>query len=196
MDATGPPIFVTAYTPEYDELAARLLGTLARFRMASFAMPLRSTGDWRMNTFLKPRALCNAMMAFPTNPIVWVDADAEVVSSPGRFFQELAEADVDVACHHFVTKRGTEHLSGTLYLGPTERRARFLSAWVDMLEQHSHSYKGDQDAIADAAMVAGVDLYDLPRPYCQIFDAPRVEGQPDVIVHHQASRQMKRKVGR
>ena len=97
--------------------------------------------------------------------------------------------DCDFACHY---KNNHELLSGTLFFSP--KAVPLVDAWI---EENKRTPKvWDQRTLAIVLKDFGhLKQEVLPPAYCQIFDSMRQHGVP-VIEHFQASRRLKRVVGR
>lgn len=175
-------IYVTGYTPDYREQVTRLLCSLAKFNLPALALPYSDLGDWRSNTYRKPHLLIQAHLAFPEVPLVWLDADAEVVRPPE--WPEVPE--IGLHLFRWFPKRRLEYLSGTLYLPPIPVRLAFLRGWCNELS--NGAYRGDQNALPVVIDRFELSVTDLPRSLCQIVNAEQTDGPPS-IVHYQASRQ-------
>jgi len=176
---------VSYYTPPYRDDALRLIASLDGWGIAHEITPLPSQGSWIANCGHKSRFMADCREAH-AGPIVWLDADAEVVQYPTAF--DVLDG-VDIAVH---LRHGTELLSGTLYLGDTDRARQLLRRWVLACEQNPHEF--DQRCLHKAmGSVPGLVVHHLPAAYTCIFDASDMLKQGDpVILHHQASRRLKR----
>jgi len=141
-------------------------------------------GSWQANTQHKADYLLRLRREL-RGPLLWLDADAEVCKPP-TLFGDLP-ADTDVAVHY---RDGHELLSGTLWIGDTQRALGLLESWVSI--NASRPMTWDQRNLDGAIRLAcgNLNVYQLPPTYCQIFDTMAGAGDP-VILHHQASRRLK-----
>ena len=122
---------------------------------------------------------------YPSERIVWVDADAEIQQYPEMFWN--MPADVDMACHW---RDGKELLSGTLYFGATKGAAEIVEKWCEAQKLNTGVW--DQRTL-QGVMMGAYDRWNtvkLPPSYAFIFDTFRKKypGVEPVIEHHQASR--------
>lgn len=177
---------VSYYTPTYRDTAHRYL--IPSCKSLGLDLDVREVdclGSWDSNTRYKAEFLRRMREAY-IGPIVWLDADAEVVKQPIAF--DVLD-DYDVAFHRFA---GRELLSGTLWLGDTDYARALLDKWCKRCEQKPSQW--DQKSLDDAVgRVHGLAVHELPAEYCFIFDlSRRLHPNADpVIVHHQASRTLK-----
>ena len=179
---------VTFYTLDsaYEAMEEAWAESLGRHGVTSFAAYAKATeGTWERNTNKKPQVIRQAWQELET-PIVWLDIDAELRARP-ELFWELAETDVDFACHRM--KRRNELLSGTLYFGQTPKAGQLLDAWCGLAERASSEWdQRNLDRVVGT--VPGLKVRELPPEYCAI-DFMRVTDP--VVFHRQASRTEKRR---
>lgn len=190
------PLIVSAYsigTP-YEEEAKRLENSLKRHDLRYVIYPFESTGSWEANCATKPMHILRAMME-EQGPVCWLDADAEVVQHPVL----LKTLTCDFACYRGpVWGQGiVETLSGTVFANATHAGYRLIEVWAELCGHNTQ--KWDQRHLETLIINESrrADIGDLPREYCQIVGA--VESGTPVILHHQASRNMRpwiRRIGR
>jgi hypothetical protein len=186
------PLIVSFATPgPYQQEMSRLAESCRKFDVDIETHTMPEQGLWRYNAAMKPAFLLQRMDDHPARPIVWVDADAQVVSKP-VFFDELWENKFDVAAFHKIRKRGVR--SGTVWLAPHRVTRRLVELWAQLTaENHG---KKDHMTLTWAVhrMKDELKIGRLPEGYCHIARTrSRVlggDGNP-VIIHHQASRQLK-----
>lgn len=187
----APFTIVSFYTigTDYEAEAQRLIESCERFNLPYRVEPVPNLGTWQRNTQHKAEFL-RWMRSELTGPIVWLDADAEVKCYPA-LFAEITDADV--AVHYRAKGKGKrELLSGTVWFAETVEARNLLDRWVETNRRNPKRW--DQSTLADAIRdLPGVLVHELPAPYCLIFDRMRRLGPP-VILHHQASRRLKRRV--
>lgn len=185
---------VSFYTPNYGEEALRLEASLAHFDLDSDVCTIDYPGE--------PLARYPALNYKPSFilqkirehncPIVWLDADSQVVSYPYLF--ELGRLDsYDIA--YFLTTRSNgvkEPHTGTLFFNNTPISKQFLADWeIDCLD----NYNTDDQIKFERLLLsyrALLNIYRLPQSYCKIFDHDREDcDQVDVIRQFQANRKHK-----
>jgi hypothetical protein len=184
-------IVVSFFTPEYVNDALRLSESLELWNVPNDIREVPTTGNWLANNNYKPLFCRDKLMEYNI-PTVWVDADAEVLSYP-ILFDELYDYDIGV-CYRNRRQRPHEMLAGTLYFNTTERSRFILDTWIDMCKDNSIS---DQIALERiiSANIHTIKLFEFPYSYVRIFDAEDMsETDPPVILHHQASRRLKKVV--
>ena len=192
------PIFISFYTRDtpYEQEAERLRTSLNTLNLNYEIRGLKSLGSWVRNCGQKAKFI-QGMLEELQQPVVWVDADATVVKRP-VLFESFEEEKIEFAAHrkHMVTG-GKELLSGTLYFKPCSKVNLLLEDWVRNCVRFSDLW--DQRLLDHA--IRGLPTQHvpktqwLPQGYCKIFDRIWRE-QPKVayIVHHQASRRLRRKI--
>lgn len=183
----NPPLYVSFYTPDYFKQAERLEASLRALKLPYYIMARKDCGTWVKNCALKPGFILEMMAANPGRPIVWLDADAEVLKVPD--FGRMYDSIVDVArCKYAWWNGKTEVLSGTLWFNCSPAAMHLLASWE--VQGHFEPEKWDQhtlETVLDSTMAV---VADLPVEYCFISDLHR-EQHPDmdpVIVHYQHSR--------
>lgn len=174
--------FATSGTPYVTEMI-RLIQSLEKFDIPFLTRTLPSRGEWVRNCSMKGEFLLWARDAIE-GPIVWLDADAEVMDDPS-LFQEL---DCDIA---YRIRRWA--LSGTVYLGDTDAARRLLAEWVRRSKLHPRVW--DQKVMGRTTRsMSDVRFTPLPPEYTTISGTDRHVVKSPVIFHHQASRRLKSEV--
>lgn len=186
------PRIVSYWTPEYAETAAEhLLPSLSQAGLAADVEAIKGFGSWQSNTIHKSAFLLRKHDEHRDDGLLWVDADARVYADP---FPYLSALDCHLGAHYL---RGSELLSGTLWLPATEIRGQILARWhaENMLQRN----RWDQKNLATVLdRMPELKIARLPPEYCFIFDTSRKlhpETSP-VIEHFQASRAMRKKLRR
>ena len=128
---------------------------------------------------------------YPGNPIVWVDADARIMSNPTLFDHLKA----DVGIHYRRKSKGgvyaRELLSGTIYLANNKKTRELLDMWI--AENKKAPKVWDQRTLDTALKSWNGTVQEIPPTYCQIFDSMKGEGGDPVIQPFQASRKFRRR---
>jgi len=210
--------FWTDGTPYERVMHETLAPSLKKFDVPFFVQRLPNHGHWAVNGNMKPAFLRDCMDQFPSDDIVWLDADAQLMGSP-RLFDQLP-TEVDFAARFRPrgqegTKRGAvELLSGTLFFRQNETARDLLDRWMKQaiasskvwdqknLYQAVQSFRWVEFLGPDAGSASefrpgheALTYYDLPKSYCFIRSLDREEPIPPVVFHWQASRWLKKKVG-
>jgi hypothetical protein len=180
----------------YEARAKILQKSLERFDVPYHVTGVPNLGSWQKNTSYKPTFLKRMIRDFAPSNIVYVDVDAEFQRYPDLFDTLDTTMSHDVAVYVFDrscyrrSPQGTEVLSGTIFFRNAPGTNTILDAWELRCRQQENVW--DQKHLEYVLK----DQYDLlPGEYCKIFD--RMEEITDpVIVHYQASREVRRHRGR
>jgi len=112
--------FISFYTPDYkDEIAVledSLIGTPCTYDIEM----VKSKGDWKKNAFYKIPFIVKKLKQYK-HPLVWVDADAKVVSYP-----EMFDNMDDALMGGIISPLDGEYVSNTIYLVPSKEVFDFL----------------------------------------------------------------------
>jgi len=184
------PVFVSFFTKGtwYEEEVIRLIRTLSKFGLDYDITSVQDKGSWSANVRYKPTILRKALDRYSPRPVVFLDADAEVVSYP-KLFDGL---DTDLAVHRVTwgdyknswLKKPQEVLSGTLFMRKTERIDKIIDEWKAQCTTKPLNI-WEQKLLQS---IIGDNFYQLPPEYCTIFDLMGRWIREPVIVHNQASR--------
>jgi hypothetical protein len=151
----------------------------------------RPVGDWKANCAMKARFCLEKLNAIK-GPILWLDADAEIIKMSWRGANALLVGNPDFAAYIpellSPTMRfpqvNSRLLSGTIYFNNTARAKALCEEWVRQCNQHPDRL--DQESLFEAMCIVRPEFHNLNPVYVCIPDL-----MPDVrpfIVHHQASR--------
>lgn len=171
----------------YEIEVKRLKKSLDRFNIVSYIRGIESLGSWDLNTRYKAKFI-KEMLEFWDCPIVFLDADAEVLEYP-ILFDNL---DCDIAVYR---NKQVQLLSGTLYFGNTVNAKKLLDLWIaenkkvplSKFEQYNLAIILNRDNEKN------FKLEILPLEYCYIFDY-KIKCNIPVIKHYQASRKLKKAI--
>ena len=185
----GLPLVVSFYTcnTPYEVEVRRLLESCERFQLETYVECRDSIGNWHLNCCQKGPFVLECLHRFQ-RPVLWLDADAEVVAYPKLF--EEAEFDFGVYI-------GEQLNSGTAFFAYTPKALTLVDLWAALCQRRARSL--DQVLLDQAYRRLKRELKTrlLPQSYCKVFDAPwRDAEQKPVIVHHQASRRHRAVVDR
>jgi len=188
-------IIVGYYTKDtlYEERAKHFIQSLKKFKVPFYIEPIENLGNWNKNTAYKPTFLKKMLIKFPIQNVVYVDCDAEILRYPKLF--ETIEGDVavhlfDRSCYS-KSHQGFEVLSGTIFLRNNERAFGLVEQWESLCSAQPGIW--DQKHL-EKVLNGNFSL--LPGEYCKIFDRWNKRYPDPVIVHYQASRQVRKRGGR
>ncbi len=176
----------------YEDMSRVFISSLKKYEVSYYVEGIKSLGNWNKNTNYKPTFVKNMMKKFPKHNIVYIDCDAVLLSYPKLFEgidDNIAVYVFDKSLHKKDGCKGTEILSGTIFLQNTEEVYKIVEQWESMCQKRQKQY--DQKSLE---MVIGSNFFKLPPEYCVIFDLMCHIKNP-IIVHYQASRQVRRKGG-
>ena len=166
--------------PGYVDEMAGLVETLRQHKLNYIACYEDDAGSWVDNCARKPHFLAR-MRAALRGPMIWLDADARVMSPPSW------PLGYDFGYHLF---RNHEVLSGTLYIGDTPGARDLLQRWCTAMDNAAGLW--DQRTLAQV-LQAAPDTWRvarLPESHACI-DKYHTPGVEPVIWHRQASRRLK-----
>lgn len=162
---------VTAVTNDggYRQMATRWL-QLAQKHGDAEVLELHST-NWRRAVWEKAVALCEAFLADPTRPLLWVDVDGCIYDLEGL------NPDDHVQVRVFVDPKTTakSELAGTIYIPATPRAEAFVQVWRNVAlmalrgQQSWCSVSTEQDLMSYALGVSNVEWRELPKRLCRIL---------------------------
>jgi hypothetical protein len=127
MDSSSPGFkIVSFYTPDYTEVAQRLINTCNALGLQHQIEAVPPKGSWVQGCAFKPKFV-REMWENSTTPIVWVDADAMIRKAPILFSQITADIGVHFRCDK---RYKNELLSGTVFFNKTEGAWKIINEWV------------------------------------------------------------------
>jgi len=155
---------------------------------------------WGKNVAQKPFIILQLLDEKKDN-IVFVDADATIEQYP-QLFHDIPE-EYDIACHildwdtwYKNKSHVKELLTGTMYFRNREKVKSLCREWYIKAEDGS----GWEQTILEGILEKRKDIkiFELPISYCYIKTLPtgkepHVKIENPVIVHHQVSRNLKRR---
>jgi hypothetical protein len=131
-----------------------------------------------------------------TENIVWIDADAEIKTTP-ILFSEIPDK-YDLAVHwldwkkHFGYNfsRTLELLDGTFYIRNTKKIKEFIQLWKSKSIDQNQRHRGVLENLL--SIHKEIKVYSLPWEYCYISTTPKGNTlnpiKNPVIEHYQLSR--------
>lgn len=180
-------IITSFYTSPYKNQVEILIESLHRFKLKYDVQEIESRGNWKANCLYRSTFLIDMMNKY-NDDVVWLDADAEVLSHPTLLYS--IPQHIDLA---FYNREGREFLLGTSYWKNSPLVKFLLMEWITLCDVRSTSIsQKDFMRLFLSKYVGKLNVQLLPEAYCHIFDKPSV-GDP-VIIHHQASRKLRKMI--
>jgi len=189
-------LIVSYYTIStlYEQYAKRFVASMISYNTRYHVVGIPNLKDWSKNTNYKPIFLAEMLRAFPGVDVVWIDCDAELKAYPTLF----DTIDCDIAAYEFNHREWYaraklnksdkfELLSGTVYLRNNEKVINIVDDWVKECENNPKVW--DQKSLAK---VLHENYTRLPAEYCVIKGTMTQKIKSPVVLHLQASRQVRK----
>ena len=157
------PLVVSFFTPngEYPELAARLARSCEALGLESCIEGRGYEGLWVEIVRMKPAFLLEMRNRHPGRPLLWIDADGEVMQLPHLLINRDDQIDIAMRGEfHGLTRRkpishgymdlpknwpaSFEHQwfnSGTVYFGASPIVDQMLQRWWSLAEENPRAYQ-------------------------------------------------------
>lgn len=198
-------IFISYYTKNtiYEEAINKyLLPSLRKFDLEKHIYAIDSKENWRQNAIQKPLILKEALEMFPDYDIIWQDADSEILEYPKLLFELPKSYDIALCYLNWMLhygKAGMEMLDGTVLWRNTEKNRKFINELISRSTKKGIDHQKTMSKMLEEK--EDVCVYPLPRSYSYITSKPNgekpvIELENPVIVHHQLSREAKRKLNK
>lgn len=172
---------ISFYTPLYIPHANRLKASCDKFDIPHLIEALPCQGTWEENCAEKPNFILEKLNSLKT-PVLWVDADAEILRPLGPFEGDFSTIiNLDLSETH-----PSRVVSSVVYA--TQKALPIIERWAHI----SKTFGGKEwDQVALREALKNENAQPLPKEYSMIIDRLK-EGDEPIIVHHQASRLMKK----
>jgi len=184
------PLVVSFYTSDtpYEEAIEVLRASCIKFDIEGYFESVPSKGSWVQNCAHKGPFIEECLVRF-RRPILWLDADAEIVQFP-QLFKTI---DCDIAAY-----MPRHLLSGTLYFAYNDASLKLAKSWSSKCRSDPNAW--DQKHLESSlwGMERQIVFQNLPQGYCKITDKrwARHSERDEFVIHHQASRRFKSIVNR
>ena len=149
----------------YEIEILRLIKSLIKFDLDFYIEGIPQLGSWKQCTYYKARFIQRALDVVHT-PIVFIDADGEVVDYP-ILFDELKDVAVDVAA--FVNHINNL-LSGTLYFANNAVIKTLVTKWIAANDANNTLMFEQRILRGILRSIKGINFKKLPIGYCQIHN--------------------------
>tara|TARA_Y100000114_G_C11758656_1_gene328280 strand:- start:400 stop:1419 length:1020 start_codon:yes stop_codon:yes gene_type:complete len=178
MTKSTKTLFVTGFTraTKYQELSQRLIASFNEFGLNYLAMSFDPKETWEQNCSLKPSIIQKAM-SIHDGPVVWIDADAELVSYPYELLS--VEESFDFAARSEQGEKGNVIFSGTVWVSGSDTSKSFVQEWISQCD--SNPNQCDQ-----TSLLAVADRYARANLTAQSCYISELDGQIDspCVYHH------------
>jgi hypothetical protein len=181
------PIFVCWNTPDdyYSGMAERLRISLNKFGLPNHIECRESAGTWSKCCHYKPVFIMDMLNKFPNRPLVFLDADAEIISYP----ELLHGIKTDLA---FVENVHGQPIASMIYLRNYPGTVNFLRTWIKVNERFPNEPCADQENFGAVIKVyeteGKISSTRLPVPYNFEREITKPIADKIVIYQHLASR--------
>ena len=195
--------FFTVDTPYQQVYYDYLEKSCKKFNIQPWFMITENYHSWYRNVAEKPKAILNMLNENEKDVcLVFLDADATIEQHP-TLFDEIPE-EYDIAYHtlnwnewygYKAQRPVMELLTGTMFFRNNNKVKKLCQEWYEKaIETNTWEQKVLQKIIKNH----NLKIYDLPLEYCYMKSRPRnqeplVKLDP-IILHHQVSRELKRKL--
>jgi hypothetical protein len=192
--------FIACYTKNtpYEEEVKKLRESFQKHGLDFDIEGYESRGSWLANCHFIPIFVKKMLLKYPRDSLVYLDADATVEQFPTLFFDIEQDKEVDFAVYHLVRGKTRELLDGTMYFRNSAASHALVDAWIKKDTEDFSKGVWEQKVLESLLPTFPIMWGELPTSYCFIFDNPvqgrELRGEMPVIVHHQASRRMKKTV--
>ena len=193
-------VYATDNTPYIQIAQQQVLNSLEKLKIPHEFSKVQNFGSWKLNTAYKATFAMNMLNKHTDKNIVLLDADCRVFEYPSLF--DFIPQQYNIAAHilDWATwyKNGTttrEFLTGTLILRNNNRTRQLVAKWIEGCEANVNTW--EQKVLTQVIIENKEKIYELPLDYCYINSMPdgrqpNVIVEKPVIVHYQASRELKR----
>ena len=131
MSRSAAPTIVSFYTPnwEYPAYAARLRASCARLGLPHVIEELPDRGGWLANGWQKPAFILEKMEQVQ-RPLLWVDADNELVGAPTGLRDDVDFMAVAREGTRYERKKEWTWCVWVMFFNPTPGAMKLLRSWA------------------------------------------------------------------
>jgi len=184
-------VITSFYTPdwEYPEFARQLSQNCENLNLEYYIVEKQSSGDYVKNCNIKPFFIREMLEKFK-KPILWMDVDGSIVSSPNLFFTD------DILNYDIAANRGRSNSEkihvGSIWFNYTKAAMSFVDGWCESVSdggiddgQFNSVWKKHKDIIK---------FYELPPNYFVIITKINsIPPEDSCIVHRLSNSLLKQK---
>lgn len=192
---------ISFFTTSYSSAASRLKASCEKFgipnQIIASAFNDVTPGDWRRNTFAKPEFIRSQMERIP-GPVLWLDADAEIMRPP-LLLNDLLESGFSISAYSRIPGKIR---SGTIWFANDKITKGILDRWIKinletyMMKRPSMAPDEQRNFYLAFQMKDWNSFWSLPLSYCRINGYSRDdqnECEDPAILHFQESRKYRGK---
>lgn len=128
---------ISFHTPDYRDVVSRLVNSLNTFEIPHSIQEVKCKGFWKENTFYKIPFIIKKLKE-SKHPLVWLDADAEVMKYP-RIFDKLPMSN-HLMAGIYSPLRSVEFVSNTMYFVPSKEVFGYLREVQKFIEDVPRAY--------------------------------------------------------
>jgi len=189
---------ISFYTKNYTDIVATLIKSLDAFKIPYDIELVKDVGSWKRNTFYKIPFIVKKLKQY-NHPLVWLDADAEIIQFP-KLFDEVGDA-LMAGVYTPLKHPKHEFVSNVMYFVPSEEVFGYLKEASKLIKDFPHIYDkkmvGEQfymQSVLEANNWKGrLRFKEFPYTYAMASYWPRSKfyslcKEPYVIKQYQASR--------
>lgn len=126
---------ISFYTSDYKEEIAVLIKSLETFEIPYDIESVKDRGSWKVNAFYKIPFIIKKLKC-AKQPLVWLDADAEVIQYPSVF--NNLESVLMAGIYSPLKER--EYVSNTIYLVPSKEMFNYLKEVEKFIKEVPNAY--------------------------------------------------------
>ena len=191
------PFIICCHTGEerYVSDCKRMVKSANKFNYEVYVEELKSGGSWQADCALKPSFILRCIQRFGSRPLVWVDADGEIM----KHFDAFEDPYYDMGIPWNPGKKFYEFSSGTMYFNPSGKHViPFLEEWGVACQEviEGKHFKIDQLILYEVWKKSNnVPITEfLGQGYVKVFDHDwrSLQNQVEYVRHHQASREIRK----
>jgi hypothetical protein len=128
------PLIVSFYTNDtYEGYAFHLEDSIRCLRLDYEIEKISGIYTWRDAVLSKPSFIKKMLLAHPDQDIVWIDADAKILSYPDLLMKESPEFDIAYYCPG---DRPSDPFGGTVFYRNSTTVHRLVDDWIDECRQN------------------------------------------------------------
>jgi len=186
--------FYTEHTA-YEARVKKLIASCNAFNLPYSIDSIPNLGSWERNCCYKPKYILRKLSDLQT-PVLWIDADAEIVKKP-KLFENFPPDIALRIVKHLPNYHQSKMISGTVYFNNTPSAFDILKQWDTECERLLQINRNvwDQMALRNVLLRSNAHIYPLPNSYYMVYDRMK-KGEDAFVIHYQLSRIEKRVINR